>query len=292
MVRFHWCSDQQTFLARAKGFADAISTVDAPISAQSHVTGHCPICRRPASFRVSTGAAFSGRPNLREGLRCTRCGLTARQRLMLVAMEQQLAAAPARSGAMLEKTSRLYRRARARWPWLIGSEYLGENRAGGQHYWWSARGLRWRRLRHESITALSYPGASLDLLAHSDVLEHVYDLDRALQEASRVLRPGGVMLFTVPFFADRPHSLLRGKPRSDGSIDHLEPPEYHGDGVRQGGIYTFHSLGWDFVARMRAAGFTQVEVGLCHAPDEGLASADPFDPHPWLGVPTVFRAIR
>lgn len=292
MATFHWCSAQQAYLDAAQGFAEAIAERDAYISTQPQVTGDCPICRRQVSFRVNTGATFAGRPNLREGLRCGGCKLTARQRLLLAAMEQQLADAPARRGALLEQTSRLYRKAHARWPWLSGSEFLGEDHLAGKRYWWSARGLRWWRIRHESITGLSYRGGSLDLLVHSDVLEHVYDLDRALREAARVLRPGGVMLFTVPFFADRPHSLLRGRPRGDGGIEHLEPPEYHGDGVRQGGIYTFHSLGWDFLERVRAAGFARVEAGLCHAPQEGLTAADPLGPDPWLGVPAVFRATR
>lgn len=292
MVQFHWCSDPQAYLAKAQGFAQAIAERDTYISGQPHVTGQCPVCCRPTVFLVNTGATFGGRPNLREGLRCSHCKLTARQRLMLVAMEQQLADGLARNGALLEQSSRLYQRARARWPWLAGSEFLGDDRIGGRRYWWSARGLRWRRIRHESITALSYASGSLDLLAHSDVLEHVYDLDGALREAARVLRPGAVMLFTVPFFGDRPLSLLRGRPLSDGTIEHLEAPEYHGDGVRRGGIYTFHSLGWDFITRIRAAGFRQAEVGLCHAPGEGLSACDPLDTCPWLGVPTVFRATR
>jgi SAM-dependent methyltransferase len=211
--------------------------------------------------------------------------------LVFLAMEQRIGK-QARRGALLEQTTLLYRRAHARWPWLVGSEYLGERHVSGRRYWWSARGLRWWRVRQESITHLSYPDGSLDLLVHSDVLEHVYELDLALREAARVLRAGGVMLFTVPFFPDRATSLLRGRPREDGGIEHIEAPEYHGDGVRRQGIYTFHSLGWDFVGRIQAAGFSRVEIGLCHAPEEGLAAADPGGPVAWLGLPMVFCATR
>ncbi|NUR22755.1 methyltransferase domain-containing protein [Frateuria sp.] len=292
MVQFQWHSDRQAVLALAQGFTGAIAARDEAIARCPAVEGHCPVCRRPTSFAVGTGAMFGPWPNLREGLRCAHCRLTARQRLVFLAMEQHIDASPVRRGALLEQTTLLYRHAHARWPWLTGSEYLGERRISGRHYWWSARGLRWRRLRHESITRLSYPAGSLDLLVHSDVLEHVYELDLALREGARVLRDGGVMLFTVPFFLDRSTSLLRGRPRADGSIEHIEAPEYHGDGVRRQGIYTFHSLGWDFPDRVRAAGFARLQFGLCHAPDEGLTAADPCGPAPRLGVPLVFRATR
>lgn len=290
MAQLTWYPQVDAWLAAARALAPAIAEQDAPIALAATAAGHCPVCDRDTVFH--NDVMFGGRRNLREGFRCAHCRLTARQRLMLVALCAEAARLGAQRGALLEQTSRLYRLAHAALPWLVGSEYLGEARTGGKRYWWSARGLRWYRVRHESITALSFADGSLDLLAHSDVLEHVYDLDLALRESVRVLRPGGAMLFTVPFFPDRAHSLLRGRPLPDGGLEHFEAPEYHGDGVNGAGIYTFHSLGADFIERLRAAGFAQAELGLCHAPGEGLAAADPAAPSPWLGLPLMFRATR
>ena len=293
MSTIQWFDNRESFLRAAEDQQAAILAHDATIAAMSVYPGYCPVCEQPTTFKVSVGPMFGDRPNLREGLRCPRCELTARHRLMFVALRDEIMRmSPPLHGALLERTTALYRRAHAAWPWLTGSEYLGDERIGGRHYWWSPDWRRWRRIRHESITALSYPSASLNLLAHSDVLEHVYATEQALHECARVLRPGGVMLFTVPFFIARSHSLLRGRPLADGSIEHLEPPEYHGDGVRQGGIYTYHHIGWDLLERLHLAGFRQVDIGFGHAPAEGITAADPADPCAWCTLPIIFRATK
>lgn len=47
---------------------------------------------------------------------------------------------------------------------------------------------------------LTFPDASFDLVIASDVLEHIKDESKALQEWKRVLRPGGQLLVFVPAF--------------------------------------------------------------------------------------------
>lgn len=293
MTHIQWFQDRESFIAAAAALQDVVAQCDKRIAESSFVNGHCPVCDRSTAFEVNTGAMFADRPNLREGLRCGHCKLTARQRLVLLAMQWEIGDKRSRSRiALLERTTRLYRAAYARWPRLTGSEYLGDQRVGGQHYWWSTRWWRWRRTRHESITAFSYASHSLDLLVHSDVLEHVYDTKQALLECARVLRTGGVMLFTAPFFANQHHSILRGRPLDGGRIEHLQPPEYHGDGMARGGIYTFHNFGWDFFEMLRASNFRRVEIGLCHASDEGLTAADPTGDPAWALLPILFRATK
>ncbi len=293
MAHIRWFENRESFTVAVEGLRDAIACQDMLVARSTSVHGHCPACDMPTVFQVNTGAMFADRPNLREGLRCKHCLLTARQRLVVMAMRQEagrLEKAP--QGLLFEKTTRLYRFAHARWPWLAGSEYLGDGRVSGRHYWWSTHWWRWRRTRHESITSCSCASASLDLLVHSDVLEHVYDTKQAAVECARVMRTGAIMLFTAPFFADRDHSLLRGHPLDDGSINHLETPEYHGDGMARGGIYTFHHFGWDLFDIFREAGFSRFEIGLCHAPEEGLTSADPAGGQATNAPPILFRAVK
>lgn len=43
--------------------------------------------------------------------------------------------------------------------------------------------------------------AEIDLVFHSEVIEHVYETRHFFLECSRVLKPGGEMIFTVPFQA-------------------------------------------------------------------------------------------
>ena len=51
------------------------------------------------------------------------------------------------------------------------------------------------------ICAMPYADASFDLVLATDVIEHVEDDMGALREIHRVLRPGGVVIVTVPAFA-------------------------------------------------------------------------------------------
>jgi SAM-dependent methyltransferase len=51
----------------------------------------------------------------------------------------------------------------------------------------------------QSITAMTFDAASFDCVLCSEVLEHVPDDLLALSELRRVLRPGGVLVVTVPF---------------------------------------------------------------------------------------------
>lgn len=52
-------------------------------------------------------------------------------------------------------------------------------------------------VRADALT-LPFPDASLDLVVAYDVLEHIRDDDRAVQEICRVLRPGTTALVAVP----------------------------------------------------------------------------------------------
>jgi SAM-dependent methyltransferase len=46
---------------------------------------------------------------------------------------------------------------------------------------------------------LPHPDGSMDVVVLGEILEHVANVDVCLQEALRVLRPGGMVLISVPF---------------------------------------------------------------------------------------------
>lgn len=49
------------------------------------------------------------------------------------------------------------------------------------------------------ITAIPEPDASFDAILCSEVLEHIPDPNKALDEFARLLKPGGKLILTVPF---------------------------------------------------------------------------------------------
>ncbi|MEO9090417.1 MAG: methyltransferase domain-containing protein [Rhodanobacter sp.] len=284
---FTWFECAEDFMPVAAGLRDEVETAERYLAARRSWRGYCVCCRAVVRMRVKMGARFGRVPNLREGMVCRRCKMSNRKRLLWQAIVETTGMQPDVRIALLEAHSPLGRQLALRYPHLVESEFLGEDHVAGQIY-----NHRGRPVRHESLLGLSWVDAALDLIAHTDVLEHVEHHCAALAECHRVLEPGGQLVFTMPFFMFSANNLLRGRTRDDGSVEHLQLPEYHGDGLRAEGIYTWHHFGWQLLADLRAAGFCKVQIGLDYDPFAGFVST--HHPQYEVGVmlPVVFRATR
>lgn len=98
-------------------------------------------------------------------------------------------------------------------------------------------------VRCEDLTRLTFPDESFDLVLSSDVMEHVYDIHGAFAEIARVLKPGGIHVFSIPNDWPFPD---RSAPRVeliDGKEHFLKPPRYHVSGDGSPCIVT-----WDYGA--------------------------------------------
>lgn len=223
---------------------------------------------------------------------CPQCKLTARQRILIEALRDSLRDRHPGTAAILEQLSRLHRRITREFPAAKGSEFLSDRHLPGSHHLWASASRPWlpRIVRHESILALSYGTNSLKFLAHTDVLEHVSDTRKALQECRRVLSHSCHMIFTVHFFTDRPKSVIRGYFDASGALVELLPGEYHGDGLKSRGIHTFHNFGWGFLEELESI-FGRAEIGFAHAPNKGFLYADSARGD-WNMAPIVFRVQK
>jgi SAM-dependent methyltransferase len=237
------------------------------IESKKHIAGYCTVCNRGTTFQVDIGVRYGERINLREGLVCESCHLGNRNRLVFGTFCALPGVAPNSHVALLEEITQFAALAKARFPDMVCSEYLGDSQVSGQSYLHHGH-----RVRHESITDLSYEDGEFDAIIHNDVLEHVFDYKRALTETARVLRPGGVTLFTTPLFIYQTGNVLRGAPKEDGTIEHYLPPEYHGDPWRPEGVYTFHYFGCDLLGDICSAGFSDAAIGINYEPIAGFTS--------------------
>lgn len=229
--------------------------------------GICGLCGRESVF----GAAATD-TDPREGLHCARCGCNARQRAAAAVL---LAALPDPDAARVhatEQTSRLFLALRRRVRHLSGSEYAPAWRMRLRLSFWLLRHGVPAWVRHGDVTALALGDAGLDGLISLDVLEHVSDFRAALREFARVLRLGGVLVLTVPFYETQEQSERIVRLREDGGIEHLSEPEYHGDPLA-GRVPCFHHFGWDLLDAIREAGFGQAEAVRVFDPARGLPQA-------------------
>ena len=85
-----------------------------------------------------------------------------------------------------------------------------------------------------------------DVFLTQDVLEHVFRPDLALREIARVLKPGGVHVFTTPKHKHLLNSYPRARQLNSGEIEYLLPAEYHGNPVGDGRSLVTWDYGADF----------------------------------------------
>ncbi len=149
----------------------------------------------------------------------------------------------------------------ARYPTAIGSEFFLDGTPPG--------GVNEGGLRFEDVTALSFADGEFDAVLTFDVLEHVPDYQKALGEFGRCLAPGGHLIITVPFELTNNSTVTRATVNADGSINHLLPPEMHGDPQNDYGILAYYNFGWDFLDDIRRAAFADVSAEFCWSRDLG-----------------------
>ena len=264
--------------------APVAAALEPGIIAQRGADGFCVGCGK-RGWLAQPDTAPGDWANLREGLLC-RCGLNSRMRQILVTLDALLAREPSlREAVVFEQVTPLFPRLRARLPRLIGSEFLGSSHRSGDII--ETMG---QRVRHESLLETSYTTDSLDLVMHFDVLEHVPDPVAALAECHRILRPGGWLFFTCPFYEGLERTIVRAR-MVDGQLQHDLEPCYHGNPVDGGGALVFTQPGWDLLEWITDAGFPPATLALCFDPAQGIVTnACPYaDGHTW---PIIFATQK
>lgn len=221
-------------------------------------SGHCPVCDRKTDF-------VSDSHWLRDNLKCEQCHSIPRERAFAVCLDRY---APGWRGMALHECSPADRSISAR----LRRECAGY--VGSQFYEAVPRGQMHNGYRSEDLEALTFADASLDLHCHLDVLEHVNHPDRCFAEMARTLRPGGKMIFTTPYYPEKPETERRAAHGPDGPFL-LFPAEYHGNPISEdGALVTFHyGLNFPDLIRLWAPG---CRVEMLTLTDSAIGVIGPF----------------
>lgn len=201
--------------------------------------GRCPFCGPTLFLRLRRDAI---------GVRCVRCAASAIHLAMGWALRDRVARLEDCDVCELS----------ARGPLAAFLRRMARSAALSEYFADAEPGSLRAGVRCEDVQRLTYADSSFDLVTHTEVLEHVPDDARAFAELLRVLKPGGLMLFTVPMHGG-PQTVERAR-LVDGHVVHLLEPVHHLDPLRHEGILAFRDYGSDILDRLRDAGFVEPEI--------------------------------
>lgn len=124
--------------------------------------------------------------------------------------------------------------------------------------------------RCENLEALTFPDNSFDIFVTQDVMEHIFDCEKAFKEIARVLKPGGAHIFSVPLINKAKKSECWASRNESGEIIYHHEPEYHGNPVdAKGALVTMH-WGYDIAGFIMDAAQTPTTVIMIDDIDQGI----------------------
>ena len=113
----------------------------------------------------------------------------------------------------------------------------------------------------------------------ADVLEHVPNLDLALKNIFAILRSGGFLISSFPFYPNRSATVVKAKLDENGKLVHLMEPEYHENPVNlEAGSLVFSLPGWDILSNLRDIGFNDAYFASISSARYGILSNNRFGP--------------
>ena len=198
--------------------------------------GACPLCKSPLFFKLN---------NSEMGIRCLGCRAT--PPAMAVGAALKTIAPDLGEKHIYELSSRgplfnyLSKKAGA----LTCSEFF-EDLPKGEYL---------KGVQCQDVQSLTFDDRSFDICTCTEVFEHVPDDIPGFSEIHRVLKPEGVLVFTVPVH-NRPTA--ERAVVEDGKVKHILPPFYHDDHLRgRQKVLCFRDYGNDILGRLKKAGFKE-----------------------------------
>lgn len=254
--------------------ASVFAYIDDQLVASRHpriFPAYCCACGSIQEMRIDWalgGPSGNGsiHPAWTETSTCSACGMNSRMRAVLAHVLDHGPITEQAECYLAERLTVSFNAFAKVFPKLTTSEFLGPDRTPGESVFVARHATK---VRHEDLTRLSFKDQSFDWVITQDVFEHVPDFAEAFRQCARVLRPEGRLVFTVPFSSALSKTQIRARLRPDGAIEHLLPPEIHGNPIDGNGSLCFQNFGWDILDTLRTSGFREATANFYWGPWSG-----------------------
>jgi len=222
---------------------------------------HCPVCGSNSDIQP-----FSD--NLRESGLCKSCGSWNRKRVMAVMVCEVIEKMTGARVCTLADSIPPIKIFNAEWQGPIYEKlkkvqgYTFSRYAGPSYQ----SGKIINGITHQDLLKTSFDECSFDIVLTADVLEHIPDPYFAHKEIYRILKKGGVHLFTVPSYLNFPLDTQKAAVQ-DGQIVSITDPEWHGEKRDDRRVYTYFGL--EMIGHLHTIGF-KVIVHDFSIPEMGI----------------------
>jgi SAM-dependent methyltransferase len=193
--------------------------------------GFCPCCERSVVFE-----SFNNW--LRDYFICKNCKSIPRERALMLTIEKHY---PNWKNLKIHETS----------PGNRGASLKLKSSCNfytpTQYFPNEIQGIKRNGFRNENLENLTFSDESFDLVVSQDVMEHIYNPDKAFSEIARTLRTGGAHIFSVPIVNKfKPSEIWASLGENDEPVFN-DKPEYHGNPIDPKGSPVTMHWGYDIV---------------------------------------------
>ncbi|WNH11621.1 class I SAM-dependent methyltransferase [Thalassobellus suaedae] len=191
--------------------------------------GVCPCCEYEVLF-------VANNPWLRDHFKCSNCGCIPRERALMLTIKNQY---PNWMALKIHESSPGNR------GHSVNLKKQCKNYISSQFYANEPFGTIVNGFRNEDLENQTFEDNSFDLVITSDVMEHIYEPEKAFKEINRTLKVGGAHIFSVPIINKHKPTQRWAKKGKDGEPVFLFEPEWHGNPVDSKGSPVTMHWGYD-----------------------------------------------
>jgi SAM-dependent methyltransferase len=197
--------------------------------------GFCPCCDKEVLFQANNSW-------LRDTFLCSNCNSIPRERALMVTIEKYF---PGWKNLIIHESSPVNRGASPKLSRFckgyIASNYYPNKPFGSEVF----------GFHNQDLENQTFNDESFDLVITQDVMEHIYDPQKAFSEIARTLKKGGAHIFTVPIINKHKKSEVWAIKADNGSPIFLKEPEWHGNPVDPKGSPVTMHWGFDIIDFIR-----------------------------------------